>query len=120
MNDKDILRPCPFCGHKAVIEPFKSRKGYEANALCTCCMANMHTITFDTEEEAEKEVIKAWNRRPDKPLQNGVHDSEKVCAACIWLSNVDICHNVKSQCYGLLMHPTDRCTAWKDRRGGVN
>lgn len=57
------LKPCPFCGRGAVIETFKARKGYEATILCTGCLANMPTITYDTEDEAEKKVIEAWNRR---------------------------------------------------------
>lgn len=60
------LKPCPFCGHDAVIEVFKVRKGYEATVQCTGCLANMPTITFDYEEEAEKEAIKAWNSRQSK------------------------------------------------------
>ena len=58
------LKPCPFCGGEAVLEPYKSRKGYEANIQCNGgCILNMATITYDTEEEAIEAVTNAWNRR---------------------------------------------------------
>lgn len=58
------LKPCPFCGGEAVLEPYKARKGYEANIQCNGkCLLTMHTITYDTEEEAIENVIEAWNRR---------------------------------------------------------
>ena len=60
------LKPCPFCGGEAVLEPYKARKGYEANIQCNGgCLALMRTITYDTEEEAIENVVKAWNRRAD-------------------------------------------------------
>ena len=57
------LKPCPFCGSKAIIESFSVRKGFEATVSCTECLANMPTITFDFEETAYLEAIKDWNRR---------------------------------------------------------
>ena len=57
------LKPCPFCGGEALFEPYKARKGYEASIQCTQCLCGMSTITYDTEEEAEKAVTDAWNRR---------------------------------------------------------
>lgn len=60
------LKPCPFCGGKAVIEPYRVRKGYEANIQCNGgCILHMGTITYDTEEEAVEAVITAWNRRAE-------------------------------------------------------
>lgn len=60
----DNLKPCPFCGGKAVLEPYKARKGYEANIQCNGgCLLNMHTITFETIEEAVENVVEAWNCR---------------------------------------------------------
>lgn len=57
------LKPCPFCGYSAVIEPYKVRKGYEATVHCNACLAYMMTITYDTEEEAIEAVTEAWDRR---------------------------------------------------------
>ena len=62
-ESEDELKPCPFCDWSASIETFKVRKGYEANVQCDCCLASMATITYDTEEEARQNAIKAWNRR---------------------------------------------------------
>lgn len=58
------LKPCPFCGGEAVLESFTVRKGYEAVIHCNgSCLANMPTITFETEEEANKRAVDTWNRR---------------------------------------------------------
>lgn len=61
------LLPCPFCGGKAVLEPYKARKGYEATIQCNGgCILYMTTITYDTEEEAVETVVKRWNTRTPK------------------------------------------------------
>jgi Lar family restriction alleviation protein len=58
------LKPCPFCGGNAVMEPMKVRKGFEAVIHCNDdCLASICTITYETEQEAVKAVIEAWNRR---------------------------------------------------------
>ena len=59
------LLPCPFCGtDNVVLESYKARKGYEAYVQCNGgCMANQHTITYDTLEEAEAKVVEMWNTR---------------------------------------------------------
>ena len=60
------LKPCPFCGGDAVLEPLNTRKGYEATIQCNGhCILYMSTITYDTEEEAVEAVVNAWNRRSD-------------------------------------------------------
>ena len=58
-----VLRPCPFCGGEALLEPYKARKGYEASIQCNQCLASMATITYDEEETAVRKVVEAWNRR---------------------------------------------------------
>ena len=62
------LLPCPFCGtDNVVLESYKARKGYEAHVQCNGgCMANQHTITYDTLEEAEAKAIEMWNTRTPK------------------------------------------------------
>ena len=59
------LKPCPFCGYHAVFSMYIARKGYEGEVECNQCGAVIRTITLDTIEDAEKEVIEAWNRRAD-------------------------------------------------------
>lgn len=59
------LLPCPFCGHEAETETTNVRKGHEADIHCNNCLAALHTITFDTKEEAAEQAIAAWNRRVD-------------------------------------------------------
>jgi hypothetical protein len=61
----DGLLPCPFCGYEAVIELVKSRKGYDAVAHCNGCLASIHTITYDTENEAISNATKEWNNRAE-------------------------------------------------------
>ena len=60
------LKPCPFCGYPAVFEPFKERKGYAATVRCCNCLAEITTITYDTEKEAEIQAVFAWNRRANE------------------------------------------------------
>ena len=60
------LKPCPFCGGKALLNSYKSRKGYDAYVECAGCLVQMITVTCDTIQEAENEAIEAWNRRADK------------------------------------------------------
>jgi len=57
------LKPCPFCGWPAVFEPFEERKGYAATVRCSGCAAEITTITYDTEKEAETHALRQWNRR---------------------------------------------------------
>lgn len=58
------LKPCPFCGGKAVLEDVTVRKGFEAYVACNGgCLAVQRTITYDTLEEAKEKAIEAWNRR---------------------------------------------------------
>ena len=67
------LKPCPFCGGNAVLEYFKSRKGYEATIQCNGeCVLYMSTITHDTEQEAIEAVTRAWNRRADNVIDEKV------------------------------------------------
>lgn len=59
----DKLKPCPFCGATASLEAFEERKGYAATVHCDSCLAEITTITYDTEKEAEDRALWAWNRR---------------------------------------------------------
>lgn len=59
----DKLEPCPFCGGEALLESYRARKGYEASIQCNQCLCSMSTITYDEEETAIEDVVKAWNRR---------------------------------------------------------
>lgn len=68
----DKLKPCPFCGGEALLEPYRARKGYEASIQCNQCLCSMSTITYDEEETAIEDVVKAWNRRVnDAPVRHG-------------------------------------------------
>lgn len=99
-NDK--LKPCPFCGHGAVIGVFKTQDGYKATVQCTNCLANMASITFDDEETAEQEVTKAWNTR-----------RSETCSTCEWFGHMGDCRNEKSKYNGFLMKLTDKCSMYE-------
>ena len=72
-DTKDELKPCPFCGGKAVIEKDKdyrlyyprcssgARRDYDREKIGVC-IGNQGWWGFDTREEA----IKAWNKRSCK------------------------------------------------------
>lgn len=66
------LKPCPFCGGKALLMTSAVR-GYtgarEFKVRCTQCMEVREKGTFDTiyqtEEAAKEKAIAAWNTRAD-------------------------------------------------------
>ena len=69
------LKPCPFCGGKAILKDTKFWMSDAVYALCTVCGASVqkklanHTYYVDgkemfmTKEHAEQLVANAWNRR---------------------------------------------------------
>ena len=56
-----ILKPCPFCEGKAILESNKLRHGTIYSAYCQKCGAEIARFS-------EHETIAAWNRRaqPEK------------------------------------------------------
>ena len=66
MSNMKIMN-CPCCSSSAHLETMKVRKGWEANICCNDCGLNIHTITFDTEEEAINNAVEKWNKR--KPME---------------------------------------------------
>lgn len=61
----DELKRCPFCEYEAVLETMQVRKGWEADIHCNGCLASIHTITHDTEQEAIDAAKRDWNNRSD-------------------------------------------------------
>ena len=58
------LKPCPFCGGEALVNPAFIRPGYRVYCENDCSsMPSRPDIAFTS----EKEAIKRWNTRPDKP-----------------------------------------------------
>lgn len=76
----DQLKPCPFCGGEAFMESWVARKGFEANVHCNSCSAMVYTITYDFEEQAEKNAIEQWNRR--EPIDKVVEQLEEMKILC--------------------------------------
>lgn len=61
------LKPCPFCGGKAVVMANKGVK-----VICTKCWCQTYTGFDGDPEECERfssldDVIKKWNRRQEPP-----------------------------------------------------
>lgn len=87
MSD-ERLKPCPFCGGKAVlhiVEPHKHELAtwmpdYGGGAFieCTQCTSGMSA-------ESEAEVIEAWNTR--KPMERIVTDLEELRADFVGETN---------------------------------
>lgn len=54
------LKPCPFCGRKAILAKYQEIDGEHAyQVYCPDAVIQIHTKWFHT----EKEAIEAWNRR---------------------------------------------------------
>lgn len=60
------LKPCPFCGSKAILGKVvtgRNRSGYAYYVRCgnLHCPVYVHTCNRDTEDEA----VEIWNRRAE-------------------------------------------------------
>lgn len=56
------LKPCPFCGGKAVLEHDYDGRGYSYIRCCGCFIkGNRFSVKFD--KASDDEAIEAWNRR---------------------------------------------------------
>lgn len=75
MRDEIKLYKCPCCSYSAVLETVQVRKGWEANIRCNDCGLEIHTITFDFEEEAIEDAVTKWNTR--KPIDRIVESMEE-------------------------------------------
>lgn len=75
-TDKGIVLPCPCCKGEAYTETFFERKGWRTVVGCSECPVSLSTITYDTEEIAQKKALKDWNTRPAPPIGR--------CKDCLW------------------------------------
>ena len=56
--------PCPLCGKKPKFTGFKSCLGYYGNLTCTDSRHHVEvSVNAETEKEAVKKAILAWNKR---------------------------------------------------------
>ena len=75
-TDKGIVLPCPCCKGESYTETFFERKGWRTVVGCSECPVSLSTITYDTEEIAQKKALKDWNTRPAPPVGR--------CRDCLW------------------------------------
>ena len=75
-TDRGIVLPCPCCKGEAYTETFFERKGWRTVVGCSECPVSLSTITYDTEEIAQKKALKDWNTRPAPPIG--------MCKDCLW------------------------------------
>ena len=75
-TDKGIVLPCPCCKGESYTETFFERKGWRTVVGCSECPVSLSTITYDTEEIAQKKALKDWNTRPAPPIGR--------CKDCLW------------------------------------
>ena len=64
MMENKILKPCPFCGGDARIVVLK--KGFKSIIFCTTPQCGFMRESYnngDTDENAARRLIAAWNRR---------------------------------------------------------
>ena len=54
------LNPCPSCGHKAILLPYREKTGTKYMPYCPFCEMEIDKL-FETQEEAAV----AWNERSD-------------------------------------------------------
>ncbi len=83
------LKPCPFCGGKAIIRHNEDFNTYypecETGADCLgCCFDE---ASFPTEQE----TLEAWNTRPqnDGLCEEGYDLASELDEVCIWSYNSD-------------------------------
>ena len=67
-TDRGIVLPCPCCKGESYTETFFERKGWRTVVGCSECPVSLSTITYDTEEIAQKKALKDWNTRPAPPI----------------------------------------------------
>lgn len=75
-TDRGIVLPCPCCKGESYTETFFERKGWRTVVGCSECPVSLSTITYDTEEIAQKKALKDWNTRPAPPIGR--------CGECKW------------------------------------
>lgn len=63
----DKLKPCPFCGGKAVLEHEYATPGY-SYIRCKECGVKGLTFIMKFERSSDQEAIEAWNRRADNAV----------------------------------------------------
>ena len=80
------LKPCPFCGTEVELEKIPLWRGshgyygcYEFKIRCKKCGAQQNYMLNDTvyrsEDEAIKNVVKAWNRRAqEKDYESNINN----------------------------------------------
>lgn len=96
------INPCPCCGYEAVQESMKVRKGWESDIHCNGCLLSMHTITYDTEEQAIAACTAAWNRRAESgsnPLT--LDELRQMDGEAVW--TVGVGANKSKSYYALVM-----------------
>ena len=57
--DNVNLKPCPFCGGKAIVEIGTKSK----IVFCIRCKARTNRFAEYNEEKNEEKAVEAWNRR---------------------------------------------------------
>ena len=94
-TDNGIVLPCPCCKGEAYTETFFERKGWRTVVGCSECPVSLSTITYDTDEIAQKKALKDWNTRPAPPVggcgECALWKEEKEClgAFCCTITGIE-------------------------------
>lgn len=56
------LKPCPFCGGKAMMLPIESNRTYSM-VKCLTCGAESGMVKISAEYSSDEIAVEKWNRR---------------------------------------------------------
>lgn len=66
-QNRERLKPCPFCGGEPRLATFQTRKGEIINVHCPVCQAQSRSFKLEGKQEHDARVteyaIASWNRR---------------------------------------------------------
>ena len=70
-GEMDELKPCPFCGGKAVLEHTYWAYSKCSYIICVSCLAKSKSFPISTEESSDKQAADVWNQREDSDRKPG-------------------------------------------------
>lgn len=74
----DEVKPCPFCGGKALADCNYGKHGFFVFVSCQVCGARSKCFAASNLKPNEfwEQAIKAWNRRTDDGRKENVHPED--------------------------------------------
>lgn len=105
-----ILKKCPLCGHEAIIETWRARKGYEGNVECTNCLLNLLSITYDDEDTLVNTLEKQWNFRVgEEDESENTANSESPTSEAMKGPKADVTNLTREEALYFVRHHCEEC-----------